>query len=353
MVAIQRGSGKTSRSIGRKVMRESIHKTVLLNETIEGLNLQNKSIVLDATFGGGGHSKAILEKYPNVKIIALDQDKSAWDKAKDKFKGLEKRIFFVNANFRELKNSLPKNFFETAPSETKGQGTHTFLKNSLSENLGQIDAIIFDLGLSSDQLENSGRGFSFIKNEPLLMTMKENPLPEDLTATDIVNNWSEKSLANIIYGYGEERFSRRIAKGIIEARKKNKIETTWDLVKVIENSVPAVYRKGRLHFATKTFQALRIAVNDELRTLQTGLQKGFEILEKGGRISVISFHSLEDRIVKRFYKEKEKKGEAKLIPARNEFRSGGNKKVILASAEEIKNNPRSRSGKLRILEKNI
>jgi len=120
---------------------------------------------------------------------------------------------------------------------------------------------------------------------------------------------------------------------------------------VIENNVPVAYRKGRLHFATKTFQALRIAVNDELRTLQTGLQKGFEILEKGGRISVISFHSLEDRIVKRFYKEKEKKGEAKLISARNEFRSGGNKEVILASAEEIKNNPRSRSGKLRILEK--
>src|SRR3990167_10273508 len=298
--------------------KESVHRTVLLNETIEGLNLPDKSVVIDSTFGGGGHSKEILEKYPNAKIIAIDQDKSAWDKAKDKFKGLEKRIFFVNANFRDIEKIFSAKY----------------------------DAIIFDLGLSSDQLENSGRGFSFIKNEPLLMTMKENPLPEDLTATDIVNNWSEKSLADIIYGYGEERFSRRIAKGIIEARKKNKIETTWDLVKVIENSVPAVYRKGRLHFATKTFQALRIAVNDELRTLQTGLQKGFEILEKGGRISVISFHSLEDRIVKRFYKEKEKKGEAKLIPARNEFRSGGNKKVILASAEEIKNNPRSRSGKL-------
>ena len=298
-------------------MRESIHKTVLLNETIEGLNLQNKSIVLDATFGGGGHSKAILEKYPNVKIIALDQDKSVSKSL------IDPRISFHNLNFRDLDKVLEKG----------------------------VDGIIFDLGLSSDQLENSGRGFSFIKNEPLLMTMKENPRPEDLTASDIVNNWGEKSLADIIYGYGEERFSRRIAKGIIEARKKNKIETTWDLVKVIENNVPVAYRKGRLHFATKTFQALRIAVNDELRTLQTGLQKGFEILEKGGRISVISFHSLEDRIVKRFYKEKEKKGEAKLISARNEFRSGGNKEVILASAEEIKNNPRSRSGKLRILEK--
>ena len=307
MVAIQRGSGKTVGSIGRKVMRESIHKTVLLNETIEGLDLQNKSIVLDATFGGGGHSKAILEKYPNVKIIALDQDKSVSKSL------INPRISFHNLNFRDLDKVLEKG----------------------------VDGIIFDLGLSSDQLENSGRGFSFIKNEPLLMTMKENPRPEDLTASDIVNNWGEKSLADIIYGYGEERFSRRIAKGIIETRKKDKIETTWDLVKVIENNVPAAYRKGRLHFATKTFQALRIAVNDELRTLQIGLRKGFEILEKGGRILVISFHSLEDRIVKRFYKEKEKKGEAKLI----------NKKPITAKREEIKNNPRSRSGKLRILEK--
>ncbi|MEK7104808.1 MAG: 16S rRNA (cytosine(1402)-N(4))-methyltransferase RsmH, partial [Patescibacteria group bacterium] len=241
-----------------------------------------------------------------------------------------------------------KDFFETAPSESRGQGTHTFLKNPLAENY--ISAIIFDLGLSSDQLENSGRGFSFMKDEPLLMTMKENPLPEDLTAIDIVNTWGEKSLADIIYGYGEEKFSRRIARGIVEARVKNKIETTWDLIKVIENNVPIAYRKGhakgrarRLHCATKTFQALRIAVNDELGALQTGLEKGFKVLNRGGRMAVISFHSLEDRIVKRFYKEKQKKGEVILI----------NKKPIIPKKEEIKNNPRSRSAKLRILEKII
>ncbi|MFA6585631.1 MAG: 16S rRNA (cytosine(1402)-N(4))-methyltransferase RsmH [Candidatus Paceibacterota bacterium] len=317
---------------------QAIHKTVLLNETIESLNLQNKSLVLDCTFGGGGHSKEILERYPNAKIIALDQDKSVWEKAKDKFKGFEKRIFFVNANFRDLENLESKNFFETAPSETKGQGTHTFLKNSLPLS---FSAIIFDLGLSSDQLENSGRGFSFMREEPLLMTMKENPQEEDLTAMDIVNTWEEKSLADIIYGYGEERFSRKIAKGIVEARKKKKIETTWDLVKIIEENVPASYKRGRLHFATKTFQALRIAVNDELGALQMGLEKGFEVLKEGGRMSVISFHSLEDRIVKRFFKEKEKIGEAKLI----------SKKPITAKEEEIKNNPRSRSAKLRVLEK--
>jgi len=292
----------------------SIHQTVLLNETIEGLNLQPKSLVVDATFGGGGHSKEILLKYPDAKVIAIDQDNSVWEKAKEKFKGLENRINFLNANFKDLD----------------------------IENL-KADAIIFDLGLSSDQLENSGRGFSFMKSEPLLMTMKENPRPEDLTASDIVNIWSEKSLADIIYGYGEERYSRRIAKGIVEARKKAKIENTFDLVKIISSAVPAIYKRGRLpkklHVATRTFQALRIAVNDELGVLKIGLEKGFNALKVDGRMSVISFHSLEDRIVKKFFKEMEKKSIARLI----------NKKPIFANDEEIKNNPRARSAKLRIL----
>jgi 16S rRNA (cytosine1402-N4)-methyltransferase len=295
-------------------MMTSIHKTVLLKETINGLNLQNfsfaKSLVLDCTFGGGGHSLEILLKNPGAKIIALDQDKSAWEKAKEKFTGLEDRITFVNKNFRDM--------------DVEG-----------------VDAIIFDLGLSSDQLENSGRGFSFIKDEPLLMTMKENLSSEDVTAYDIVNDWSEESIAQIIYGYGEERFSRRIAKAIVDARQKKEIKTTFDLVKTIEGAVPAAYKRGKIHFATRTFQALRIAVNDELGVLKTGLEKGFSALNGGGKMAVISFHSLEDRIVKKFYKEKEKNGEAILI----------NKKPIIAGKEEIKNNPRSRSAKLRILEK--
>jgi 16S rRNA (cytosine1402-N4)-methyltransferase len=321
----------------------SVHKTVLLNETIEGLSLpQSKAlgnyeslalgqqVVLDCTFGGGGHSLEILKKYPDAKVIAIDQDKSAWEKAKEKFKGLEDRITFRNANFRDLE--------EFPLSLTSGKG---------------VDGIIFDLGLSSDQLENSGRGFSFMKDEPLFMTMKEparnashsdaggNPSEYTLTASDIVNDWSEKSLADIIYGYGEERFSRRIAKGIVEARQKAEIKTTFDLVKIIEGAVSTAYKRSRLHFATKTFQALRIAVNDELGALKTGLEKGLKVLKVGGRMSVISFHSLEDRIVKKFYKEMEKEGVVKLI----------NKKPITATAEEIKNNPRSRSAKLRILEK--
>ena len=254
--------------------KKSIHKAVLLNETIEGLNLQPKSLVLDCTFGGGGHSVEICKRYPGVKIVALDQDKSAFKKAEGKFKDLNCDITFVNTNFKDLDKAEAK----------------------------EVDGIIFDLGLSSDQLENSERGFSFMKDEPLLMTMKENPRAEDLTAIDVVNGWSEKSLADIIYGYGEERFSRRIAKGIVDARQKKEIKTTFDLVKIIGDSVPAAYRRGRIHFATRTFQALRIAVNDELGVLKIGLEKGFDLLKVGGRMSVISFHSLEDRVTKRFYK---------------------------------------------------
>lgn len=321
----------------------SIHKTVLLNETIENLNLSGKTVILDATFGGGGHSKEILERYPNVKIIAFDQDRGAWEKAKDKFKGLEKRIFFININFRDVNQIFQKENLKDFYAFTLGDIRAGDQHDALNFSNYLFDAIIFDLGLSSDQLENSGRGFSFMKDEPLFMTMKENPSSEDLTAMDIVNTWSEKSLADIIYGYGEERFSRRIAKGIIEARKKNKIKTTFDLIKIIEDSVPSVYKRQRIHFATKTFQALRIAVNDELGVLKLGLEKGFNILKKEGRMSVISFHSLEDRIVKKFYKEKEKEGEARLI----------NKKPIIPKEEEIKNNGRSRSAKLRVLEKII
>ncbi len=296
---------------------ESIHKTVLLNEAIEGLNLKNHSIVVDGTFGGGGHSREICERHKKVKIIAIDQDDNALEEGRKSFKDLGCDISFHNSNFRDVEKVLAK------------------------EDVQEVDGIILDLGLSSDQLENSGRGFSFMKDEALLMTMKENPRPEDLTAQDVVNSWSEENLANIIYGYGEEKFSRKIAKGIVDARKKEEIKTTFDLVKIIEAAVPNGYKKGRIHFATKTFQALRIAVNDELGALQAGLSSGFDVLKIGGRMSVISFHSLEDRIIKRFFKELEKDGKAKLI----------NKKPIIASQEEIINNRRSRSAKLRILEK--
>ena len=293
---------------------ESVHKSVLLKETIDGLNLVNGSTVIDATFGGGGHSFEICRRYKNIKIIALDQDKAALERAKKKFKDIDAEIIYINANFKDLNESFGK---------------------------AKVDGIIFDLGLSSDQLENSGRGFTFTKDEPLLMTMKENPEESDLTARDIVNTWGEKNLADIIYGYGEERFSRRIAKAIVDSRQKVKINTTKELVEIIEKAVPGSYKRGKIHFATKTFQALRIAVNDELGVLEIGLLKGLEILKTGGRMSVISFHSLEDRVVKRFFKLKKDEGEIRLI----------NKKPIIASKEELVLNKRSRSAKLRILEK--
>ncbi len=294
------------------------HKTVLLQETIEGLNLKSNSIVLDCTFGGGGHSLEICKRFPNAKIIALDQDKSVFSAKGGPASGWENcDISFVDENFRNIDKVL------------------------IDMSVKEIDGIIFDLGLSSDQLEVSGRGFSFLKDEPLLMTMKENPTVLDVTAQDVVNQWEESSLVDVIYGYGEEKQARRIAKEIVEFRKKQKIKTTFDLVKIIEKAIPAKFRKGRIHFATKTFQAIRIAVNDELGALTEGLDKGFKLLKVGGRMAVISFHSLEDRIVKKFYKGRMMEGTAKLI----------NKKVITSDVNEIKNNPKSRSAKLRILEK--
>jgi len=300
-------------------MMKSVHRSVLLNETIEGLNLGGKAnpAVLDATFGGGGHTTEVCRLYPGVKVIGLDQDKGAFAKGGDKLSGFKCEVKLVNVNFRNLDQALTQSGVEG------------------------VDGIIFDLGLSSDQLENSGRGFSFIKDEPLLMTMKEDPRVEDLTALDVVNTWGEENLANIIYGYGEEKFSRKIAKAIVDRRKVRKIETTLDLVSVIEGAVPGGYKRGRLHFATKTFQAIRIAVNDELGALEEGLRKAFEALNNGGRISVISFHSLEDRIVKKYFRELVSKDKGITI----------NKKPILATIEEIKMNPRSRSAKLRIFEK--
>lgn len=296
---------------------KSLHKSVLLNEAIEGLNLGDKALVIDGTFGGGGHSQEICRRCPEVKIIAIDQDKGALKRGQESFKNLNCQISFFNKNFRNLDEAL----------EQEGERG--------------VDGILLDLGLSSDQLENSGRGFSFMKNEPLLMTMKESPLPEDITAEEVVNTWSEENLADIIYGYGEERFARRIARGIADARKIKKIKTTGELVKVIEGAVPGGYQRGKIHCATKTFQALRIAVNDELGALREALVKGFKVLKPEGRMSVITFHSLEDRIVKRFNKELEKEGKAKLI----------NKKPITAQKEEIKENSRARSAKLRVIEK--
>lgn len=299
---------------------KSVHTSVLLQEAIDGLNIRKGCVYLDCTLGGAGHAEyAIRKAGGEITVIALDQDKIALEKAKRRLENSPKdetrtKIIFREANFRDLDKILDE------------------------LHIDKVNSIIFDLGLSSDQLDVEGKGFSFKRNEPLLMTFSED---NDLTAEYILNNWQENTLADIIYGYGEERYARKIAKSIIEYRKKKKIETTDELVDIISKSVPPSYKRGRLHYATRTFQALRIAVNDELNALKDGIRKGFERLSQGGRMSVISFHSLEDRIVKDFYKKEDKEDKALIIT----------KKPIVPMEEEIRRNPRSRSAKLRIIEK--
>lgn len=293
-----------------------MHKTVLLNEAIENLNLKKGAIFFDGTLGGAGHSLKVCSDFgKNVRIIAVDKDILAIKNAEEKFSKLNCKADFILSDYRNLDKVLT-NF-----------------------KIDKVDGILFDLGISSDQLDNSGRGFSFKKNEPLLMTFSEKK--QKVNAKIILNNWSEETIADILYGYSDERYSRKIAKAIVEARKNKIIEKTFDLVEIIKRAVPLNYQRGKIHFATKTFQALRIAVNDEIMALKEGMKKGWEFLKNGGRMAIISFHSVEDREVKNFFKDKVKKGEGKLI----------NKKIIIPSDEEIKENPRARSAKLRIIEK--
>ena len=269
-------------------LNQNMHKSVLLHESIEALDLKPGKIIVDATYGGGGHSKEVRRLFPAVEIIAIDQDPE---------------VDAIRANFRDLDKVVTR----------------------------KVDAILFDLGISTDQLEQSGRGFTFLKDEPLNMRISG----EGITAADILNSWDESALELVLRGFGEESNSRRIARKIVEERKVKPFTTTFDLVKVVGK------RKGKIHPATKTFQALRIAVNEELANLETGLEKGFQVLGPNGRFAVISFHSLEDRIVKNFFRKKIKEKLARQIT----------KKPIVPNIEEIKRNPHSRSAKLRVIEK--
>lgn len=290
------------------------HVPVLLHETIELLDIRPGDTVLDCTLGAGGHSSAIANMLGHQgTLIGLDADSEAIARARKKIGTTKCATHFIQENFRNLDCAL--------------------------DRLGIVsaDKILFDIGFSSDQLELSGRGFSFQKDEPLLMTLKDNPMDDDLTAEEIVNKWEEKHIADVLYGFGGERFSRKIAHGITEARKQKRITTTSELVAIIEKSVPAAYRRGRIHPATKTFQALRIAVNDELGALSEALEKGTKRLKIEGRIAVISFHSLEDRTVKEFFKKKMAEGVLTILT----------KKPLVPAREEQRENPRSRSAKLR------
>lgn len=295
-----------------------IHKTVLLNEAIDGLAIQPGDIVVDGTLGGGGHSEEVLKRFGSqVKIFAIDADSEAILRAEERLKVYGGDITYLLGNFREMDEILREHGVERA------------------------DKILLDIGLSSNQLEDAGRGFSFRTHEPLNMSFKKEVGEDDWTAEKIVNTWDEDSLRTVIKAYGEERFAGRIAKGIVKDRESKPIRTTTDLVDIILASTPAVYHRQRLHPATRTFQALRITVNDELQALQEGIEKGFRLMNVGGRMAVISFHSLEDRMVKNYFK---------LLHA-DKVVERITKKPLVPSQEEIDENPRSRSAKLRIIEK--
>lgn len=291
------------------------HVPVLLEEAISVLALRGDSVVVDATLGSGGHARRILEKLGTSGVlVGIDADPVAIEGAAD-LKQSRATVHLVNQNFSTIKNIL----------------------SGLSLT---PDAILADLGWRTEQFESGGKGFSFRQDEPLLMTFGD-PKYHTFTATDIVNEWEEESITDVIYGYGEERFSRRIAKAIVEARQNGVIKTSGQLAEIVSNALPGKAKAGRIHPATRTFQALRIAVNDELGVLNKLLHDGFEVLGQKGRFAIISFHSLEDRIVKRFFQDKVREGNAvRLI-----------KKPIIASDAERESNPRARSAKLRVIEK--
>lgn len=269
--------------------------------------------MFEGTVGLGGHSRALCEMIGKSGFfIGTDADQESLAIAEERLKDLPCKKLFACDNFRNIDAVLAKAGVE------------------------KVDAILLDIGLSNRQLDVVPRGFSFMRDEPLLMTFRSEG--DGLTAREIVNEWAEESIADIIYGYGEERFARRIAKGIVEARKDKPIETSGQLAEIVKKCVPK-FGFSKINPATKTFQALRIAVNDELGALREGIAKGFEHLAPEGRMAIISFHSLEDRIVKEFFRQKANEGVATLVT----------KKPIVPSDSEVKENPKSRSSKLRIL----
>ena len=300
-----------------------VHIPVLLRESIEGLALHEGATYFDGTLGGAGHAWYAYQSVGGaLTVLGCDKDEAAILRAQEQFKQAGNTPHFFHGSFEHITS---------------------YLKDV---DMDGVDAILLDLGVSSFQIDEEPRGFSFMRDEPLLMTMKASVHEDDFTARDILNTWKEETIADIIYAYGEERYARRIAKAIVLARAIKPFETTQDLVQVIMDAVPFVYKKGRLHPATRTFQALRIVVNDELGSITRGLTACFEALHHGGRLAVISFHSLEDRIVKHAFKEfaeKDGNGDTHAMVI--------TKKPIEPSEEEIRTNPRSRSAKLRILQK--
>jgi len=291
------------------------HIPVMCKEVVEYLNLRPGSIVIDATIGTAGHSLAMLEKIlPGGLLIGLDKDKETLEVARERLKSFNNRCILIQEDFRNIDS----------------------VTNRL--NLGGVDAILFDLGISSFQLDNPERGFSFTNEGPLDMRMDRESF---ISAYDLVNNLNADEISNILESFGQEHWHNRIARHLVQERGKFPIATTRQLSNIVVNSIPYKARHKKTHAATKTFQALRIAVNRELEAEEEALKKSVHLLNKGGRICVLSFHSLEDRIVKHNFKNFSTNGELKIITP----------KPLVASEEEKTANPLSRSAKLRVAER--
>ncbi len=318
------------------------HVPVLLNEVIEGLNLKPNNNVIDATLGGGGHAQEILKKIsPQGKLIGIDLDENALEIAKNNLREYQ-NAFFIQANYQDLNKEFLK------------QKLKNKIKTDESLSNIPIHAILLDLGLSLYQLQEKNRGFSFSGQESLNMSFDQG---SGESVEEIINNYSEKDLADIFYKYGEEKLSRQIASLIVKRRTQEKINTPEKLVRIIELIYKSKFKnKSQKHPATKVFQALRIYVNRELENIENFLPRALDILEKNGRLVVISYHSLEDRIVKNFFQQESR--DCLCPPELPVCRCGHqaqikliNRKVIIPSTVEIENNPASRSAKLRIVEK--
>lgn len=304
------------------------HTSVLLDESISGLNLNEGSVAVDCTLGYGGHSSAILNRIPRGYLFAFDQDEDAVESSLGRLSQIGANFEIIKSNFKNIKSELEK------------------------RGVKEVDGIVYDLGVSSPQLDEASRGFSFHQNADLDMRMdKDNPV----SAYTVINTYDEARLSKIIFEYGEEKYARSIAHNIVKERANHEIKTTDELVEIIRMSVPEKVRRER-HPARKTFQAIRIEVNDELNVLEISLRDALSLLKVGGRISVITFHSLEDRIVKNIFKEyTEVDPLLKGVPGVDEsllpdFKLVNNKPII-PSDEELESNPRSRSAKLRIIER--
>lgn len=313
-------------------MTEFKHVTVLLNEAVAGLNIHPDGTYVDATLGGGGHSAAILNQLTTGHLYSFDQDQTAIKYNRQHLKSFidDGRSILIEDNFRNLKTAL------------------------LQNGVQAVDGIIYDLGVSSPQFDDAQRGFSYKLDAPLDMRMNQQ---QSLSAMNVVNEWPYEKLVKILYRYGEERFAKQIARKIERRRESKPIKTTFELVDVIKEAIPAAARRHGGHPAKKSFQAIRIAVNDELGALEDSLEQALEMLNVGGRISVITFQSLEDRLVKTMFHEKVSladelpPGLPVIPPEMQPKYKLINKKPILPSDAELANNHRAHSAKLRVIER--